>query len=59
MLWDVQEDDYGEPMIFHTHAQGKVPAYVISRWEGGTLAQCSHCMAYLELDGSFRPISRQ
>jgi hypothetical protein len=49
-LWEIEEDDYGDPMITHTHATGVVPAYVISRWEGGTVAQCSGCMAYLELD---------
>jgi len=49
-LWDVEETEYGDPMVFHTHPAGKVPAYVVSRWEGGTLAQCSACMAYMELE---------
>ena len=51
-LWDVQEDDYGDPMITHLHAGGPVTAYIISRWAGGTVAQCSECMAYLELAGT-------
>jgi hypothetical protein len=54
-LWDIGEDDYGDPMIFHRHTAGPVPAYVISRWEGGTVAQCSACMAFLELDDAERP----
>jgi len=50
-LWDIEEDDYGEPLITHLHADGPVPAYVISRWEGGVVAQCSRCMGYLDLAG--------
>jgi hypothetical protein len=52
VLWDIGETEYGDPLILHTHPGGKVPAYVISRWEGGTVAQCSGCMAYLKLDGT-------
>jgi hypothetical protein len=52
MLWDIEETEYGDPLIFHTHTAGKVPAYVISRSEGGTIAQCSGCLAYVELDGT-------
>ena len=54
-LWNAEEDDYGEPMITHTHPSGPVPAYVISRWEGGMVAQCSQCMAYRDLAVSPAP----
>jgi hypothetical protein len=49
--WRVEEDDYGDPMIFHQHSGDEAPAYVISRAPDPRLAQCSECMAYLELDG--------
>lgn len=51
-LWDIEEDDYGEPMIFHVHTLARVPAHVISRFESSALAQCSECMAYLSLSGT-------
>ena len=50
--WELDEDDYGDPMVAHVHPMGSVPAYVIDRGEGGYVAQCSACMAYLEL---YRP----
>jgi hypothetical protein len=48
--WEVDEDDYGDPMVAHLHPWGSMPAYVINRSEGGYVAQCSACMAYLDLD---------
>jgi hypothetical protein len=52
LAWEVDENEYGDPMVAHMHPAGWVPAYVIGRWEGGTVAQCSACMANLELDGT-------
>lgn len=38
-------------MVGHLHPWGSAPAYVINRWEGGAVAQCSACLAFLELEG--------
>jgi hypothetical protein len=45
--WDVDENDAGQRIVVHTHAAERVPGYFISQWNGGFLAQCSRCMAYL------------
>jgi len=49
--WEVEEDDYGDYMVGHQHPWGTAPAYVITRGEGGAVAQCSACMEYLQLEG--------
>jgi hypothetical protein len=54
--WEITENDYGDLWVFHTHPSAKVPAYVVPGWDGGTVARCSTCMAYLELDG-VRPLT--
>jgi len=51
-LWDIGENEYGDPMIFHLHPAGQAPAYVISRFDGALLAQCSECLAYIEVRGT-------
>jgi hypothetical protein len=50
--WEVEEDDYGDLMIGHVHPWGAVPAYVIERTDGGSVAQCSDCMAQVRLAGT-------
>ena len=49
--WRVQEDDYGDPVIFHRHVGTEHPAYIIDRAGDRQLAQCSSCEQYLELAG--------
>jgi hypothetical protein len=53
--WRLDEDDYGQPIVFHLHVGAEVPAYVINlfgrnydRW----LAKCSACLEYLDLVGT-------
>jgi hypothetical protein len=50
--WRFEEDDYGDPMIFHRHAADEAPAYVIGRGRNWQLARCSKCRARLELDST-------
>jgi hypothetical protein len=50
--WRVDEDDYGEPMVFHRHVSRECPAHVIGRHGERRLAQCSECMQSLELVGT-------
>jgi hypothetical protein len=50
--WRVEEDDYGDLMVFHRHVDAEFPAHVIGREDERQLAQCSNCMAYLELVGT-------
>ena len=47
--WRVDEDDYGDPLVFHRHVRGEYPAPAIGRSAERQLAQCSNCMRYLEL----------
>jgi hypothetical protein len=46
--WQIEEDDYGDPMVFHRHLIEEVPAYIISGLANRRLAQCSECQQYLE-----------
>jgi hypothetical protein len=50
--WRVEEDDYGQPMVFHRHTLGDVVAYIVNSDPSGELAQCSDCMQYLSLTRS-------
>jgi hypothetical protein len=50
--WLVEEDDYGQPMVFHRHTLGDVVAYIINSDPSGDLAQCSDCLQYLSLSRS-------
>jgi hypothetical protein len=50
--WRIDEDDYGDPMVFHRHADAEFPAHVIGGNGERRLAQCSNCMQYLELVGT-------
>lgn len=46
--WDIGEDDFGTPLIFHRHVAEDVPAYVIGGTGNRWVAQCSDCMEILE-----------
>jgi hypothetical protein len=46
--WEVEQDDFGGPLIFHRHAAANVPAYVIGGDPERRVAQCSECLKYLE-----------
>jgi hypothetical protein len=48
--WRIEEDDYGDAMIFHRHAASEEPAYIIGRGPDQWIAQCSTCLIYLELE---------
>jgi hypothetical protein len=50
--WRIEEDDYGDLMIFHRHVADDAPAYIVGRGAEHQLAQCSGCMQYLELIGT-------
>jgi hypothetical protein len=47
--WEIGQDDFGGPLIFHLHAAAPVPAYVIGAEDDQRVAQCSDCMEILEL----------
>jgi len=47
--WRVEEDDYGQPMVFHRHTLGDAVAYIVNSDPSGDLARCSDCMQYLSL----------
>jgi hypothetical protein len=47
--WDIGQDDFGGPLIFHRHGDVAVPAYVIGVVDDQRVAQCSDCMEILEL----------
>jgi hypothetical protein len=47
--WEISQDDFGGPLIFHRHNAVAVPAYVIGGADGEQIAQCSDCMEFLEL----------
>ena len=52
--WEVSQDDFGAPLIFHRHMGEADPAYVIATTDNGeAVAQCSDCMAILELRQSW------
>jgi hypothetical protein len=47
--WEIGQDDFGGPLIFHHHGAVAVPAYVIGGVDDQRVAQCSDCMELLEL----------
>lgn len=47
--WEIGQDDFGGPLIFHRHADVAAPAYVIGDADDQRVAQCSDCMEILEL----------
>jgi hypothetical protein len=47
--WEIDQDDFGGPLIFHRHSAVAVPAYVIGAVDDQRVAQCSDCMEILEL----------
>jgi hypothetical protein len=46
--WDIGEDDFGGPMIFHRHADQDVPAYVVDELGDWRVAECPDCMETME-----------
>jgi hypothetical protein len=50
--WEIEQDDFGGPLIFHRHAAGSVPAYVIGGTPDRRVAQCSECLQYMEFTES-------
>ena len=50
--WDIGQDDFGGPLIFHRHVAEDVPAYVIGAAEDRRVAQCSECMETLDFSAT-------
>ena len=53
--WEIEEDDFGDPMIFHWHAGEAVPAYIIGGAPQHRFAKCSECADYLEFVETLAP----
>lgn len=49
--WEVEQDDFGRPMVRHRHFSGTVPAYVSIDAEGGEFARCPDCGERYRLRG--------
>ena len=54
--WEVEQDDFGGPLVFHHHTGNSAPAYVIGGTSDRRIAQCSECLQYLEFaDAELEP----
>lgn len=47
--WETEEDDFGEPMVFHRHRDGNVTAYLTDTPDGIRIATCAECHEEIEL----------
>jgi hypothetical protein len=50
ILWEVEEDDYGDLIVMHRHPNAVVPAYIIGRGPERLVAQCSECQQFAQID---------
>jgi hypothetical protein len=41
--WETEEDDFGEPMVFHHHDDRNVTAYLSDTRDGLRIATCAEC----------------
>jgi hypothetical protein len=46
--WEIEEGDYGDPVVFHRHPAETVPAYIVGGGPHHRFAKCSECMEYFE-----------
>ena len=49
--WEVEQDEFGRPLIRHRHPAGTVPAYVSRDADGVTTARCPDCQERYILRG--------
>jgi hypothetical protein len=50
--WEVEEDDFGRPLVRHKHPTGTVTAYVSRDSRGTTVARCTECQESYVLRGT-------
>jgi hypothetical protein len=47
--WEIDQDDFGNPLVRHRHPTVTVSAYVIKAADGGRTARCPDCGDVFEL----------
>ena len=41
--WEVDQDEFGRPVVRHRHPTGTTPAYISRDADGVTFARCPEC----------------
>ena len=47
--WEIDQDEFGNPLVRHRHTTTTVSAYVAKTGDGGRTARCPACGDVLEL----------
>lgn len=49
--WEIDQDDFGRPLVRHRHPAESVPAYISSDAAGNETARCAECRETYRLRG--------
>ena len=47
--WEIDQDEFGNPLVRHRHPTTTISAYVVKRAEGDRQAQCPACGDTLDI----------
>jgi hypothetical protein len=54
--WEIDQDDFGHPLVRHRHMTATVPAYVSKDAQGRRQARCPDCGEQIEVPGRPRDV---